>query len=340
MNRPDDFDDVDLDLQQRLEGLLAHEPPMASVPADDLHRGQRLVRRRRWGTAGTAAVLFPAMAVGTVLATNALVAGWAGDEGGQLVPAGDPTGGAASDATCDPGTLVLPGGGTPDFSEQTPGTEPGQSQVQGSNDAQGSNSGAATAQEGKSVRPGKTGSGDATAYYVCSDTTDSMDRLDRLLGDTLDPNGDHTGGSSIGASSGSVSADTGEPGQGDGQSFMVGRDWADGDRTGMIWLSLLSGGNLALPGSCADLSMGGPEVTCEQTTLPDGTEVSVGHGRQGGAERLTVAYERPDGTVVIATADEATSERWEEGTGSDPLTDLPVTVDQLAELATAPGAHF
>ena len=84
MNRPDDFDDADLDLQRRLDALLADEPPMHALPDDDLTRGRRLVRRRRWGAVGTAAVLVPALALGASAVSGNLFAGSGG--GTKLVP--------------------------------------------------------------------------------------------------------------------------------------------------------------------------------------------------------------------------------------------------------------
>ena len=361
MNRPDDFDDAELDLQRRLDALVMHEPPMVSLPGDDVQRGRRLVRRRRWGAVGTMAVLVPALAVGAVAATNSVFTGGAAGPD-RLVPAGS---GDASDSACDPPVLVEPGG-TPDFSEQTAGSEPGRVQAQGSTRAEEPGDGEAGeylvcsdgsdgwscenlssadsggADTADSSGDGKVLSDDDLAscreYTVDSTSTDRMDELDQLLGDTLDPGGTHTGGSSIGGiSMRGVSTDSGE---GDVAAVTVGRDWDLADRRGAVYLSIFPDASSYIPEGCSDTSIVGPTVTCEQTTLPGGTEVTVGHGQQDGADRLTVAYERPDGTLVIATADEASGDWWEGGAGPDPLTDAPVTADQLAELATAQGAHL
>jgi hypothetical protein len=156
----------------------------------------------------------------------------------------------------------------------------------------------------------------------------------------LDPQGTHNGGSPTGGSSSSgVSIGPGADG-GDVQSMMGGRDWVDDDLLGAVSLSLFTAGSIDPQDECGDTSIGGPAVTCEGQTLPDGTHLTVGHGTQDGAARLTVAYERPDGTLMIVTSDEASSQWWADGTGPDPLEEMPVTVGQLAELATAPGAHF
>jgi hypothetical protein len=80
----------------------------------------------------------------------------------------------------------------------------------------------------------------------------------------------------------------------------------------------------------------GPTVSCERRTLDDGTVVWVGHGDQDGVERVSVEYLRPDGSVVWATADEATDGWWNGNHGADPLTSPPMSVDDLIDMASDP----
>ena len=110
-------------------------------------------------------------------------------------------------------------------------------------------------------------------------------------------------------------------------------------------MSVSDGEELSGPGgdvpACADPSLeAGPELTCEQQTLDDGTTVLVGRGEQDGAQRLTVRYARPDGQVVSATADQASEDWWADGSGPGPLEQPPLTVEQLVELVRDPLMHL
>jgi hypothetical protein len=346
---------------------------MGSMPGDDLSRGRRLVRRRRWGAVGTAAVLVPALAVGAAAASNGLFTGSSAAGHDTVVPEGSTTDAPSDDASC--GSV---GSATPGIAP--PGTEPNSLSLSAPNHAKGNavetgkaestvrgiapSNGAASSADGSStIGPedpdGSVGcvtdtgggldtavcaAGDKECYTFPDDAqqTATMDRLTQLLGG-LDPTGAHTGGaSSGGVSSGSASAGGGTGGDQGTQSLMVGMSWDEGDHEGAVALSVFSTADPDLVGTgCSDQTMGGgPDVTCEQKTLADGTVIEVGHGQKGGAERLTVAYERADGQVVIATADQASTSWWDSADGAAPLDTLPATIEQLTALVTAPGAHL
>jgi hypothetical protein len=120
----------------------------------------------------------------------------------------------------------------------------------------------------------------------------------------------------------------------------VGYEWTDGNGTGMVSVSVEDGSQVS-DGSCADPSVvDGPSVTCETKQLPDGTTVLVGRGSQDGAERMTVRYERPDGTVVWVTSDEATGQWWTDHSAASPLTAPPASVDQMIDLALDPDVRL
>lgn len=369
MNRPDDFDDADLDLQRRLDALLADEPPMHALPDDDLTRGRRLVRRRRWGAVGTAAVLVPALALGATAVSGNLFAGSGG--GTKLVPE---QGGGSEDPSINSDLPVLcasvPGVVSPDGQASPEVGTDGDSSTNGG--TSNSNSGQGSVEAGQDDGDpntsvtcvlGNTDHGGWDFDPVCKDdpsqcedayVTDpeqdaAMTRLDQLLVDTLDPDGSHTDGSSIGgagasAMAGGVNGATGGGAEGDtfvAQTLMVGRAWSDGGGEGAVMLTVVTAGSPDVKDGCANAMLtDGPTVTCEDVTLADGTHVLVGHADQDGAERLVVAYARPDGSLAIATADEASTDWWSDGSGTGPLDHLPVTQDQLVELVTAPGAHI
>jgi hypothetical protein len=86
--------------------------------------------------------------------------------------------------------------------------------------------------------------------------------------------------------------------------------------------------------------MGGPDVDCQQHTLDDGTVVQVGRGSKDGAERLSVRVDRPNGSIVWATVDQATDQWWQDRSGAAPLTSLPVGVDELVALARDDDVHL
>jgi hypothetical protein len=149
------------------------------------------------------------------------------------------------------------------------------------------------------------------------------DALGLVLQQHADPAGEHAGT----MASGTAGATTG-----DGpQSASASMGWTDGDREGQVTLSLAM--NPAVF-DCNDPSIEfGPRLSCESRTLDDGTVVWVGHGAQDGATRISVEYGRPDGSVVWATADEATDAWWTGDNSTDPLTAPPMTVDDLIAMA-------
>ena len=66
MNRPgdpNDHSDDGADFEQLFAAAIGDEPPMDSMPADDLSRGRKLVRRRRTGALMTCAAAIPAVAL-------------------------------------------------------------------------------------------------------------------------------------------------------------------------------------------------------------------------------------------------------------------------------------
>ena len=84
----------------------------------------------------------------------------------------------------------------------------------------------------------------------------------------------------------------------------------------------------------------GPVVTCENHRLADGVTVVGGRGETDGAHRLTVRFDRPDGTVVIATADAATERLFTGRAGAAPLQAPPLAVAELIDLARDPAQHL
>jgi hypothetical protein len=346
MNPPDDFENG---LRDRLSSALRPEPPMTSLPHEDVARGRRLDRRRRWTTVGAAATVVPALTLGAY----AVAGGFAGGTGPTTVRMDAAAGGGTdpstpSDATlsADCGVAPPPGSGdTPmrrsgsggkSLATRTGGSaslgSTGHLRVFGSTSGSGHLS-AHAVPGGPMSAVGTSGSaeGDVTSCGTLSNgppiDTPEIDRVTEALTRHVDPSGSHAG-MTIAGGSVDGSADGGTP-----SGIYVGYEWTDGTGTGMVSLSVEdpSGGN---GGSCADPSVvDGPNVTCETRTLDDGTTVLVGHGQQDGAERITVQYVRPDGTIVWATADAATEQWWTDHSATAPLSSPPATVDELISLA-------
>jgi hypothetical protein len=274
-------------------------------------------------------------------------------------PGDDAGGGPAAGEPATPIETVLPPGDTQDCQTVPPGNDdcatvsldavpPDASELNqlGSGDTldkgtvSSSGSGASLA-TGKAEANNATGAGtsaqdnDATAADGSPDSGDGAepgvigfcDDLGVVLQQHADPTGEHAGS----MASGSAESTTG----GGRGSASASIGWADGDREGQVSLSFdPSPGAAERPSGCHDPSLpAGPDVTCETRTLDDGTVVEVGHGSQNGAERITVRYDRPDGSAVWATADEATDAWWDEGRGADALTAPPMTVDDLIAMA-------
>ncbi len=323
MNRPDD--DF-ADLHDELRSALGAEPPMSSLPEDDLARGRRLARRHRWTAVGAAATVVPAMALGGYAVSAYLdTATGPGARSVELRPAGAPETGA-DDNPDDPndssGTL------TSDC-EVSPMPDPGGSgsRLRAVPQAGGGQGTGVTSSEG-SVEPL---SGDCIAVNGDPIETAGIDRVTAALNRHVDPDGSHAGTS---IADGSVS-------DGDTTSgIYVGQEWVDGETAGTVTLSV-EDGSQGGSDSCLDRSIvGGPHLTCETRTLDDGTTVVVGRGEQDGAERISVQYVRPDGTVIWATADEASEQWWEDQRGAAPLTLPPATVDQLIDLVRDSDVHL
>lgn len=321
MNRPDDFDAL---LRDRLSSAIGAEPPMESLPYDDLARGRRLDRRRRRAAVSAAAAVVPALSLGAYAAAGGFSdAARTGPTTVRIAPA---DGGESTDPGGSQGTLTADCSTSP-----APGTGPERSGAAISvGPAQGSDLGRVGPDPSSD-----TGSADCLAVDSGAPTASAdVDRVTEALNRHVDPNGSHAGTT---IASGSVqNADKG----GKATAIYAGYEWTDGNRTGMVTLSV-EDPSVGNGDSCADpSSVNGPPVSCETRTLADGTTVLVGRGQQGGAERVTVRYVRPDGTLVWATADEATEQWWADQSGTAPLTSPPVTVDQLIDLARDPDVRL
>jgi hypothetical protein len=352
MNTPDDFD---LDLRDRLSSAIGAEPPMESLPHDDLARGRRLDRRRRWTAVGAAATVVPALSLGAY----ALSGGFGGALGAgpstvRMVPA---DGGESTEPADSQGTLTADCSVSPVPSGDSarliapPGRNSGGSRAKVSVgrshnfDAASGRIDPSPSATGRSVEAGNgqvrsaVSGGRSSADCIAVDhgapiDSPDVDRVTEALNRHVDPNNTHAGMTIV---SGSV---TNAEGGGKASGIYAGYEWTDGARTGMITVSVEDPA-VGNSDSCADpSSVNGPDVTCETRTLDDGTTVLVGRGQQDGAERITVRYERADGTLVWATADEATEQWWTDQTGAAPLTSAPVTVDQLIDLVRDPDVRL
>lgn len=355
MNTPDDDTN---DLHGQLARALGAEPPMRSLPHDDLARGRRTVRRRRVGALTGTVAAVSTITLGSWALSNGVL-NTAGPSGTQLAPAGAP--GAATDgggeapmgtltAVCsaDPTPAQLGGsakaaspGGTFLHSHGKHGASV--SSRAGKPTSAGG--GAMPLRSGKqhlgangpvAAITGDNGNCDAVPGEPV-DTTD-IDRVTKAMDDHVDPDATHEGATDI--AGGSVSSNPGSPPSG----LYVGREWVAGDAAGAVSLSVESADLAAANGDdtgCADPSVvAGPDVTCEQRTLADGTVVTVGRGEAAGAQRIVVRYDEPDGTIVWATADAATEQWWTDQSGAAPLDAPPVGVDALISLVQDPAVHL
>ncbi len=178
------------------------------------------------------------------------------------------------------------------------------------------------------------GSAECMAFAGPPVDSPDVDRVTSVMQQHADPDGTHAGDYlSVG---GSLADD-----QDHVLAIYVGMGWSDGDRSGAVDVSIEDQFQAGPGSQCQDQSLAtGPDVTCESRTLADGTTVMVGRGQQDGAERISVRYDRPDGTVVIATSDAASDQWWTDGSGAAPLAAPPLTVDQLVDLVLDPGNHL
>jgi hypothetical protein len=359
----------DDDINARLTSLFHEEPPMASLAVEDLARGRQLLRRRRRTAFVATATALPAVLVGgwavgtATLGSSGSATSLQPADGGEPSDAGNDDTvtvcwvGSATLAPDDGGTTESgePGDSAPQTVDPTPTDPqqceavpwvaddcsaatldlsdpdatltppdthlnevspagPGNGTLQSAPDAHSDAGGSTSLRKGYTltVGPGEAG----TLGFMC-------DALGTVLQQHADPNDAH----SATMASGTAEATTGDGPQ--EQSASIG--WADGDREGQVTLSLSPTSATA---DCDDPNLeSGPTVTCERRTLDDGTVVWVGHGAQDGSARVTVAYDRPDGTTVWATADEATDAWWGGDRRTDPLTAPPMTADDLIAMA-------
>lgn len=313
-------DDSMPDLRTELLRAIGDEPAMASMPADDLARGRRLLRRRRLATVTITATTVPALAVG----------GW----GVAASLGGSPTSGIgivapaeSSSISGQPAPTCLPARRTGGKQAHVPAESPGRDvNVSGG--------------KGNLVKgPGAgTGAGQPqpadSAGCETPITTPEIERVTDALREHADPDGTHTRDSLV--VTGSMSGEDDQT-----AAIYVSMEWADGDQVGAVGVSLEHTSAAPPDGQCQDQSMpSGPDVTCETRTLADGVTVVVGRGEAGGAHRFTVRFDRPDGTVVIATADAATERWWTDRAGAAPLPAPPLAVAELIDLARDPSYHL
>lgn len=158
----------------------------------------------------------------------------------------------------------------------------------------------------------------------------NIQRLSDVLTRHVDPTNEHSGSSLAGVS----------PNDGNGPSdLFLGLEWIDADATGYVALSVVDGGPPVE--QCADSSIvGGPEVWCDARILDDGTTVFVGRGLANDAQRMSVSYQRPDGSIVRATADQASEFWWDDKSGPVPLDVPPASEGQLIDMVLDHDAHL
>lgn len=334
---------TDEQLYAAMRRAVEAEPAMGSAPRDDLVRGRRLLRRRRVGGAVTVTALVPAVA----LLGSGLAPGGSGSTGSAGF-ADDGSEGATTEDTCARVDEWSGSSGGGAASPRDGGQEGRLGVAQGSGGA-AQQPGGIDPQGAMELQPdGAVSSCDEPSTY--SVDTEAIDRIQEALLDGLGPERDHVDSlmSSIGTSgvAGTVVSGTDpptEPADAPTAAGVSGR-WTEGTGLGAVTVSVSDGDDLSGPGGepvCADPSLGaGPELTCEQQTLNDGTTVLVGRGEQDGAQRITVRYQRPDGQVVSATADQASEDWWADGSGTGPLEQPPLTVEQLAEIVRDPLMHL
>ena len=341
--------DVDGTQDEQLYGAfgsaIGPEPPMRSLPADDLARGRRRLRHRRIGTAAGVAVAVPVVALmATVVPDNPS----AGPDNSGF--ADDPGDESSLEAECP---VVDP--------ESKPSAVPGVE----SDSAPRADGGKAAPEE---LEPApKAGHGDSGWVAYGSDVVvagegdcevvpvipvdpkelSELDRLDAALRDAVDPAGGHLTSSVAGAASGAVRAGDDDPGPETVSQASVGATWVDGTGEGAVTLSVIdpSVGDVTWrpddESPCADPAlMDGPRLACEWRRLPNGSMVFVGTGEQDGVERVTVRFTREDGEVVWATSDQASERWWVDGSGADPLEAPPATLEQLIDLVQDPRVHL
>lgn len=321
MNEPDDFD-----LRARLSQVFDDEPPMVSGPTADLERGRRR-RRRRHNTVATAVVV-PALMIGAW----AVAGGTPGNSESSPVDTVQP----AEPSETEEEAIEVPADCTLIESGEAEAGRPGGNDAHTAPRSSGEET---TCDPLACARATTQSETDDTLTWDCSElgeddytlTDEVTTRLTDALRRHLDPSGEHLDQS---MSSGSATMARGGELTGTG----VGSDWIDGSQAGYVGVSVSS--DHEEPGCLDPNLMNGPDVDCHQRTLDDGTVVHVGRGSEDGAERVAVRFERPDGTIVWVTADEATAQWWDDSSGAQPLTSLPVAVDDLIELALDGDLHL
>ncbi len=303
MSHHDDIPD------ERLYGALREalepEPPMCSQPSDDLRRGRRRLRRRRIGAAAGVAAVLPVAAI----------VGWTVPSGSSAGPS-SPGFSGASDG---PSNGHLSGRCVTGRATAPPRHQGGIRAAKGR----------ATAIAGSACRavPGKP-IGIRPA-----------DRLTSVLSNVLDRGGGHLSSSGLAAAANGNAGDLGY--------LSVAADWHDGVRVGAVDLSVLdpaagtAAESIDATAPCQDPGLaGGPRLTCTTRRLSDGSAVQVGTGSRAGLVRITVRFDRPDGQLVWATADQASHAWWGFGNGAKPLAAPPASVAGLVALATDARAYL
>lgn len=308
-----------------MRSAIGAEPPMAAQPHDDLARGRRRLMHRRVGTVLAVGAVVPAVALVATVVPNATSASDGGP--GFADASDDPSLGADCGWFSD-------GKGQATLKALDPPSGP---------DSQGSGgSGSVEPSEGD----GELVAAGDSCEAVPSDPMDApeLDRLQAALTDAVDPSGEHLSMMIAGSARSAVSPDGGS---GSVSQASVSGAWTNGDQEGSVDVTVIdpavddgmSGNEGTAP--CENPTLvGGPSLTCERRELADGSTVVVGTGERDGVERITVRFDRPDGQVVWATADEASTQWWDDGSGADPLDAPPATTNQLIQLAQDDRSHL
>lgn len=337
----------DEELYGAMRSAIGAEPPMAAQPYDDLARGRRRLLHRRVGTALAAVAVVPAVAlVATVgpdgTSTNGEEPGFAdaSTDGVSLEPdcgwfsyGVGPAEKAFPVPTEPPAPPPQEKGKTTTLEPIKPPTGP---ELQPSD-----GSGGLVA----------AGDGDASCEAVPGEPVDTaeLDRLETALTETLDPSGEHLSMMMTSAAGAPVSPD--DPGSSAGEESLsqgsVIAAWIDGAREGAVDLSVIDPSvddGISVEEGAAPcenpMLVGGPRLTCDRRQLDNGSSVLVGTGSKDGVERITVRFDRADGQVVWATADQGSSMWTDDGRTAEPLDAPPATAQQLIELVQDARVHL
>jgi len=320
---------------------------MRSLPADDLARGRRRLRHRRIGTAAGVAAVVPAVAVVAIVVPGNP---WAGPD--RTGFADDPDEQRSHTIECvgvepyrDYEGEVLPGplGAPPPAPDPDGDTQWFKAAARNAHDARGK---LAAREDGR----GSVVSVDGSCEEVPDGGMDTpeIDRLEQALTEGLDPDGEFLSVMSASSAGAASRADDKAGAAAEELSqASIAATWREDGGEGAVILTVIdpSADGAMTTGrgndsACADPSLEGPELTCVRRRLDNGIIVVVGTGGQDGNQRITVRFERDDGEIVWATADQTVTSVWTDGSGTDPLDAPPATAEQLIDLVQDPRAHL